>query len=140
MATTKSGSRPHVPVSEPPAEQSFSGTTTGQAQPSQVIVAELASLSQTDSPVSAPTEQPPEMAAAVTGVWNNAKTFDAVWSINENRNSWVRVTGGTWVKLLNSSDNVIMSLSALAANAKLTKGQVNFRTEADNMVHEMYVW
>jgi hypothetical protein len=28
----------------------------------------------------------------------------------------------------------------LGANARQTQGAVNYRQEADNMIHEMYVW
>jgi hypothetical protein len=96
---------------------------------------------------SAPTAKPPASvggAAAAGGVgatvWVNGKKINALWAINENRNSWVSVAGIGWVKLANNSDSAIVALTMLGANAKLTQGTVNYRQESDNMIHEMYVW
>jgi hypothetical protein len=93
----------------------------------------------------APTQQPPASALAAVGdvgatVWVNGKKVNALWSINENRNSWIGVIGVGWVKLANNSDSAIVALTILGANAKLTQGTVNYRQESDNMLHEMYVW
>lgn len=140
MPTIRSGLKAQIPALEPPEGQALSVGNAGQSQPSPVTTAELSSLAQTDLTLATPVEQPPVAAGGITGTWTDGQILDALWTINENRNSWARVAGGNWVKLLNSSDPVTMALSALAANAKLTKGQVKFRTEADNMVHEIYVW
>jgi len=97
--------------------------------------------------VSAPTAEPPTAAgvgsaagAIGASVWVNNKKINALWSIAENRNSWVGVAGVGWVKLANNSDSAIVALTMLGANAKVTQGNVNYRQEADNMLHEMYVW
>ncbi len=94
-----------------------------------------------------PTASPPSsaLAAAAAGgigatVWVNGKKINALWAINENRNSWVSVAGVGWVKLANNSDSAIVALTMLGADAKLTQGTVNYRQESDNMIHEMYVW
>ena len=94
-----------------------------------------------------PTAEPPSgaVAAAETGgvaasVWVNGKKINALWAINENRNSWVSVAGVGWVKLANNSDSAIVALTMLGADAKLTQGTVNYRQEADKMIHEIYVW
>ena len=94
-----------------------------------------------------PTELPPTsaLAAAAAGgvaatTWVTGKTVNALWSINENRNSWIGVSGVGWVKLANNSDSAIVALTMLGADAKLTGGQVSYRQESDNMIHEMYVW
>lgn len=95
----------------------------------------------------APTAEPPTAAeggagAAAIGasVWVNNKKINALWSINENRNVWVGVAGVGWVKLANNSDSAIVAFTMLGANARHTQGVVNYRQEADNMIHEMYVW
>lgn len=99
--------------------------------------------------VSGPTAEPPAasdtgggVAAGAVGasVWVNNKKINALWSINENRNSWVGVAGVGWVKLANNSDTAIVALTMLGANARQTQGVVNYRQESDNMIHEMYVW
>jgi hypothetical protein len=94
----------------------------------------------------APTAEPPAAAeggaagAIGASVWVNNKKINALWAINENRNSWVSVAGVGWVKLANNSDSAIVALTMLGANARHTQGVVNYRQEADNMIHEMYVW
>jgi hypothetical protein len=95
-----------------------------------------------------PSAQPPGAIGDISGgvgvigasVWVNNKKINALWAINENRNSWVGVAGVGWVKLANNSDSAIVALTILGANAKLTQGSVNYRQEADGMIHEMYVW
>jgi hypothetical protein len=97
--------------------------------------------------VAAPTAEPPAAAeggaaagAIGASVWVNNKKINALWTISENRNSWVGVAGVGWVKLANNSDSAIVALTMLGANARHTQGIVNYRQEADNMLHEMYVW
>ncbi len=94
-----------------------------------------------------PTQEPPASALAASAaggvgatVWVNGKKVNALWAINQNRNSWISVAGVGWVKLANNSDSAIVALTMLGANAKLTQGVVNYRQESDNMLHEMYVW
>jgi hypothetical protein len=95
----------------------------------------------------APTAEPPSagetggaIGAVGASVWVNNKKINALWAINENRNSWVGVAGVGWVKLANNSDSAIVAFTMLGANAKQTQGNVNYRQESDNMLHEMYVW
>ncbi len=91
-----------------------------------------------------PSAEPP--AAAITAgdggvtAWINNQKINALWSINENRNSWIGVAGIGWRKLANNSDSAIVALTILGANAKQTQGPVNYRQEADGMIYEMYVW
>lgn len=143
MPTKKSPTSAAKPDQEPPEEQSkrsmaVEGT---QSRPSDLTAEEMAAASQMASGASAPTLQPPVAAAGgFTGTWQSSKTITALWSINQNRNVWAFVAGVGWVKLLDSSDNIIMQLTMLTANAKETGGQVSYRTEADGMMHEIYVW
>lgn len=97
----------------------------------------------------APTAEPPAAATTGTGgvatgiaatTWVTNKKINALWSINENRNSWVGVAGVGWVKLANNSDTAIVAFTMLGANARLTQGTVNYRQESDGMIHEIYVW
>ena len=144
MPTKKGAASAAMPGQEPPEEKAMSrGAAEGmQSRPNDLTDEEIAGASQMASGASAPTLQPPPAAAAsgVAGTWQSSKTITALWSINENRNAWVFVAGVGWVKLLNSSDNIIMQLTILTANAKETGGLVSYRTEADNMIHEIYVW
>jgi hypothetical protein len=68
------------------------------------------------------------------------KKINGLWSINQNRNSWIGVSGIGWKKLANNSDSAIVALTMLSAHA-LEKGSVvNYREESDGMIHEIYVW
>jgi hypothetical protein len=92
---------------------------------------------------SVPTAEPPaSVAAGAAGasLWVNGKKINALWAINESRNSSIGVAGVGWVKLANNSDSAIVAFTILGASAKQTQGTVNYRQEADNMIHEMYVW
>lgn len=118
----------------------------------------LSSLSSTGGGASfaaptAPTGEPPAGASIDTtgdsststgnvgaSVWVNSKKINALWAINENRNSWIGVAGVGWVKLANNSDSAIVAFTMLGASAKQTQTNVNYRQEADKMLHEIYVW
>lgn len=78
--------------------------------------------------------------AAAAAVWLNNQQINALWTINEDKNSWVGVAGVGWTKLANNSDTAIVALTVLSAHAKDGQRLVNLRQEDDGMIHEMYVW
>ncbi|MCA9325463.1 hypothetical protein KDA23_05380 [Candidatus Saccharibacteria bacterium] len=84
----------------------------------------------------------PMTAGVTAGVaaWQNNKRISALWSINQNRNSWVGVDGIGWKKLVNNSDSAIVALTMLASHAREKGSVVNYREESDGMIYEMYVW
>jgi hypothetical protein len=80
-------------------------------------------------------------AATTAGTtWQNQKTIVDQWTINQDRNSWMGVTGIGWQKLSTASDSGCIALTLLAGNALISKAPVNYRTESDGMVHEIYVF
>jgi hypothetical protein len=79
------------------------------------------------------------VSAGITA-WQNNKRVTGLWSINQNRNSWVFIDGVGWRKLANNSDSAIVSLTMLGSHAREKNSVVNYREEADGMVYEMYVW
>src|SRR5262249_25388456 len=87
----------------------------------------------------APTTLPDEVSVGVSA-WNNTKRITGLWSINQNRNSWIYVDGVGWKKLANNSDSAIVALSILSAHAREKNATVNYRDESDGMIHEMYVF
>lgn len=72
--------------------------------------------------------------------WNNNKQITALWSINQDKNSWVGVGGIGWKKLANNSDSAIVALTILSAHAREKGSVVHYRDESDGMIYEMYVW
>jgi hypothetical protein len=89
-----------------------------------------------------PTLQPP--VAAVTGdgigLWVSNKQIDALYSTSTARFSWMHVAGGVWRRFSPASDSGVAALALLAAHARDRGRPVNYREEADQLVHEMYVW
>lgn len=79
-------------------------------------------------------------AADASTTWVNNQKVTALWSIAENRNSWVALSGNGWVKLANNSDSAVVALTMLGSHAKQMQTVVNCRQEADNMIHEIYAW
>jgi hypothetical protein len=90
-----------------------------------------------------PTLQPPA-AAAVTadgvGLWLTNKQVDALYSTYAARFSWMHVAGGPWRRFSPTSDSGVAALALLAAHARDRTRPVNYREEADQLIHEMYVW
>lgn len=82
------------------------------------------------------------IAAGIAGItaWNSNKKVTALWSINQNRNSWVGIGGIGWKKLANNSESAIVALTLLSAHAREKGSIVHYRDESDGMIHEMYVW
>lgn len=85
-------------------------------------------------------EVAPAPSASVTSTWRTGVTVDALWSINQVRNAWMRVVAVGWVKLYNGSDGAFTALATLASQARQTGRSINYRQEADGMVHEIYLW
>jgi len=121
-----------------PTENAAMATIAGIK--SKASVSGIAAVSPSITPIT-----PPRLEAGVSGVagaWNDLETITGLWSINQDKNSWMWVSGAVngWKKLSNISESGIVALNMLASHAKQTGSIVNYRDEADGMVHEMYVW
>jgi hypothetical protein len=122
---------PTAPVAAPPAGPP---TMNGEGQVRVAVPAiERAGFD------AAPSLRPSEDGAGVAA-WNTNKKVTALWSINQNRNSWLHIDGVGWRRLANNSDSVTMALTILGAHAREKASTVNYRDEADGMIHELYVW
>jgi hypothetical protein len=86
-----------------------------------------------------PPEAEEAVGAAFGATWYNSKKITALWSINQNRNSWIGVSGLGWKKLANTSDSAVMALTLLASHAKQMNRNVNIR-EDTGQIREIYVW
>jgi hypothetical protein len=78
--------------------------------------------------------------AAAIGAWNSNKRITALWTINQDRNSWMHIDGTGWKRLSNASESGVVAMTRLAANARERGSTVVYRDEADGLVHEIYVW
>jgi hypothetical protein len=97
------------------------------------------------TPLAGPTVLPPTVVAgsadeAATATWRNNVKIDALWSIDETRNAWVRVVGVGCRKVYNARDDAFQALTTLAAQARQTNRPVNLREETDGMIYEIYLW
>jgi hypothetical protein len=138
--------RKTAPTLIPPTTESTSDTDVpGGSAPTAVSDAQIAALVSEATPLAGPTAVPPTVAAeaageAVTGTWRNNVKIDALWSIDETRNAWMRVVGLGWRKIYNGRDGAFQALTTLAAQARQTNRPVNLREESDGMIYEIYVW
>jgi hypothetical protein len=89
-----------------------------------------------------PTLVPPAAAVAgeAVGLWVTGKQVDALYSTYAARFSWMHVAGGPWRRFSPVSDSGVAALALLAAHARDRGRPVNYREEADQLIHEMYVW
>jgi hypothetical protein len=123
---------PTSPTGRPPAGLPTANGETRDARAATVTM-ERAAFD------TAPSLRPAEDSVGIAA-WNTGKKITALWSINQNRNSWVHVDGVGWRRLANNSDSAIVALSILGAHAREKAAAVNYRDESDGMIHEIYVW
>ena len=120
------------------------GAATAEARPLDMSEAEVLALLNNSTVVAEPGLEPPGVAEAVRGVaastWVQNVLVNALWAINQNRNTWAAFAGQGWQKFANNSDSAIMAFTTLASHARVAQGPTSYRQEADNMVHEIYVW
>jgi hypothetical protein len=89
----------------------------------------------------APTLEPAGAAGADgAGLWLTNKQVDALYSTYAARFSWMHVAGANWRRFSPASDSGVAALALLAAHARDRGRPVNYREEADQLIHEMYVW
>ena len=136
-----------APGLEPPQSSNDSNGANAMTDimPSQEPPAASASEVSSGGAEAMPTLSPDDAGAGAeaqggVAAWLNNKRVGALWGINQNRNSWVYITGVGWKKLANNSDTAVVALTMLAASAKHTQTNYNYREEADGMIHETYVW
>jgi hypothetical protein len=134
---TSSSAGSGAPTALPPASAMVSASR--ESQPAELPPPRSGGAESSSSSV--PTLDP-TIAAGIgdVAVWQNDKRINAVWAINENRNVFVSVTGVGWKKLANNNDTAIVAFTLLSGSARQTLTAVNYRDEADGMIHEMYVW
>jgi len=129
----------HTPQQVPPAEEAAASAATGTA-PTEAPPQEARVTS--DGTAAAPTEKPPtatEEREGIGATWLNSKKITALWSINQNRNSWVHLTDAGWKKLADNSDSAVMALTMLSSHAQHTGVTVN-TLEDIGKITQIYVW
>jgi hypothetical protein len=130
------------PQQGPPVISGTGEIQMNESRPKDLSAEELSSASASAAGDAMPTGLPPQLAAGAGGVttWLTGKLVTGLWTINQNRNAWLLINGVGWKKLANNSDSAIVALNILGASARVTQTTVNYREEADGMIHEIYVW
>ena len=128
------------PTQAPPA-----GTQTKKADSKQSTPNDNAAVVTTSGEQASPSKPPAnDTQSADAGnaatTWSTVSNVNALWSINQDKNSWMGIAGVGWLKLSNASDTGIIALTMLASHAKQLGSGIYYRTEDDNMVHEIYAW
>ena len=130
------------PTQNPPS-QIVAASGAEESKPTELPEQEEEAIQAQSEPSTAPEKLEEviegEKTGATASVWNNNKKINALWSINQNRNSWIWITDIGWKKLANNSDSAIVALTILGSHALQTGHVVNVREEA-GLVKEIYAW
>lgn len=129
-------------LSESVANQSGDVSIPSETPPpsaEELVSAEGPSLKMEGMGDTAPSLPVEEGALAGITAWQNNKRVTALWSINQNRNSWAGISGMGWKKLANNSDSAVVALTMLCSHAREKNSVVNFREEG-GMIREIYIW
>lgn len=132
---------PRSPVQMPPGADGFRTEEAGR--PADLTGAQMALAANPGGAEARPMLQPPpanEAVRATASTWLNNQRVNALWCINQDRNSWTSFAAGGWKRLANNSSSAITAMTLLVGHAKQAQGAVSYREEADGMVHEMYIW
>jgi hypothetical protein len=131
------------PTQTPPQSEAAT-TEEEQSRPTQSPPDSAASTAEEDEPAQ-PTELPPSEQAENdddaygAATWHNNRKITALWSIDQNRNSWIHVDGLGWRRLADNSDSAVVALTTLSTHAKQTAATVNL-LEDSGKITEIYVW
>jgi hypothetical protein len=130
------------PIQDPPTGAQINAAVAGDATPMDNSMMKIDAIEQPQTQADSATgaANSSDAATASASVWNNYAHINALWSINQDRNSWVGIAGIGWKKLSTSSESGIVALTMLAATAKEKNSLVYYREESDARIHEFYVW
>jgi hypothetical protein len=127
-------SKPH----EITSKRKSSEVGMAEARPSDVMVQVSVGAEGSRPSVLPPTVGGGEVTSVGAG-WYSNKTVTALWSINQNRNSWMGISGVGWAKLAGGSDSGVVALTMLASHAFQRGTIINAREDA-GLIQEIYAW
>jgi hypothetical protein len=112
----------------------------GDDRPHDLTPEELAIAGAPVEPQGAPTLEPAASDAGTTAVWQRNRRVVAVWSNELTRNAWLYASDIGWVRLAHPSDSALLALTILSGHARQTQSMIDYRTDTDGLVHELYIW
>ena len=122
------------------------GDTIDLGAPRQLSSADLSDAVLTAQDVLGnPIGEPPGSAAgraavAAVGAWQQDKRISAMWTNRSPRNAYMHVTGIGWKRLSPANDASWNAMVMLATQARQTNCRIDYRDEADGLVHEIFLW
>lgn len=118
--------------------------STAGAPQSQVLDTLMEQLQDFSAPEGSPQAAPPQAVTAATETtvtaWHDNQKVTAMWANAFPRNAWAAVQGLGWRKINPANDSSHASMVALLTMAEQTGASCRLRIEADNLIHEVYVW
>lgn len=143
---SKTATASSTPVLTPPGEaraEAGAGDQAAPARPRDLTTDELTVAALEGSEAVGPKLEPPTAGArgseGVTA-WQSDKRIVALFSSADPRNVWVAVGGVGWKRLFNANDSALEAMAIIVAHAKQLNSPVNYREEADGLIHEVYAW
>jgi hypothetical protein len=94
-----------------------------------------------DASMAAPSLKPGAgTAGGVSAAWHSNVHVSGMWSINEDRNSWVYLDNGGWKRLSGQSISGIVALTMVAAHAYENNSISSLYEGDDGQISQLYVW
>jgi hypothetical protein len=78
--------------------------------------------------------------ATAVGAVQADKRVSALWCNRSTRNAFMHVTGIGWKRLSPANDSSWNAMVLLATQARQTGCRIDYRDEADGLVHEIFLW
>ena len=79
-------------------------------------------------------------AAQAITAWQTGVKVTALWCNASARNAWAAIPGLGWRRVVFGNDSAFLNITALLSQARQNNSTCNIRIEADNLIHEVYVW
>lgn len=140
--TTTTNPEESMPTETPPQAESAM-TEEEQDRPTESPPASTDTAQADEVEAAQPTEVPPSEAdsqeAFGASTWHSNKKITALWSIDQNRNSWIHIADVGWKQLADNSDSAVVALTTLGAQAKQTDATVNVY-EDGGKITQIYMW
>lgn len=130
-----------IPERMPPSETSSAAGIAG-GKPDEELLKDITSKATAKATSMGAPQGTVESSSGAIGAagWYNDKKVNALWSINQNRNSWIGITDVGWKKLEDNSDSAVIALTMLASHALAGGRTGSFREDDAGKIAEIYVW
>lgn len=135
--STKTKDRP----AQPPAAKTIEHRAAGEPAMDVATLLSTATARVGGSPSMTPPGEA-EVEANDVGItaWHNSKKVTATWSNASNLNAWAAVEGLGWRRIAHVNESSFLTMVLMAAHAEAEDRPCNIRIDADNKIHEIYVF